>query len=339
MPDVHLCDDVCIGTVLATRRLVYPAAVGGDIGCGVAALRFDVAADALGDARVAARVLHGLYARVPALRHPPARAPTLPAALAERPLSDPRLDRLRTREGRWELGTLGRGNHFLELQRDDQGALWLMLHSGSRALGQAIRDHHLGRAHPTSSGLLALDAETPAGAAYLADMNWALDWAAANRRALAEAAAAVVGDALGAAADWSTWVTCDHNHVRRERHDGEPWWIHRKGAIAAARGQPGLIPGSMGTPSFHTEGRGHAAALGSSSHGAGRALARGEARRAIATRDLLRQLEGVWFDRRRAAELRDEAPAAYKSIRAVMRAQRELTRTVRIVQPLLSYKG
>ena len=127
--------------------------------------------------------------------------------------------------------------------------------------------------------------------------------------------------------------------VRRERHDGEPLWVHRKGAISAAVGEAGIIPGSMGSPSFHVAGRGHAEALASSSHGAGRLMSRAQARRSLSGRDVARQLSGVWFDRRRLDDLRDEAPAAYKDIGEVMRAQAELTRIVRRLEPVLSFKG
>jgi tRNA-splicing ligase RtcB len=156
---------------------------------------------------------------------------------------------------------------------------------------------------------------------------------------MAERVAALVAERLGVGADWSSFVSCHHNHVRLEVHDGAVMWVHRKGAIPAALGERGIIPGSMGSPSFHVEGRGHEPALTSSSHGAGRAMSRGAARRTISRRELLRQLDRVLFDQRRAEQLRDEAPTAYKDIRAVMRAQRPLTRIVRTLHPVLSYKG
>jgi tRNA-splicing ligase RtcB (3'-phosphate/5'-hydroxy nucleic acid ligase) len=214
-----------------------------------------------------------------------------------------------------------------------------MVHSGSRALGRAIRDHHVRDAPLAGSGLAYLESDGERGRAYLQDVAWALAWADASRRRMAERVAALVGERLGVSADWGTFVSCHHNHVRRETHDGAALWVHRKGAIAAAAGEPGLIPGSMGTPSFHVEGRGHGPALRSSSHGAGRIMSRTEARHAISRRELFRQLEGVLFDHRRAEALRDEAPGAYKDIRAVMRAQRPLTRVVRTLVPLLVYKG
>ncbi|MEO7734552.1 MAG: RtcB family protein [Kofleriaceae bacterium] len=337
MPDVHLAEDVCIGTVVATRTVLYPAAVGGDIGCGVAALRFATGATVLDNARAAALVLDDLGRRVPALRHRARDAPALPAALG--PLSHPRLDAAARSIGRLELGTLGRGNHFLELQADDAGALWVMIHSGSRAMGQAIRDHHLRDATARGGGLRGLDADSAAGRAYLADLAWALVFADLNRQRIAAAVAAILADRLDVAAEPDSWCSCHHNHVRREVHDGEALWVHRKGAIPAALDEPGLIPGSMGTASYHVAGRGLAAALTSSSHGAGRRFSRAEARRRISARAVVSQLGAVWFDHRIADALRDEAPTAYKSIDAVMRAQTELTRVVRRVRPRLSYKG
>ncbi|MCC6621643.1 MAG: RtcB family protein [Deltaproteobacteria bacterium] len=338
MPDVHLADSVCVGCVTATRTTLLPEAVGGDIGCGMLALRFDVTLDAL-DRHAAARLLHHLGRTIPVAQHPSADA-ALPAELAERPLSAASLRKLAGTIGRVQLGTLGRGNHFVELQRgDDDGALWLMLHSGSRGIGQAIRDHHRARAEPAAGGLASLSADAPAGRDYLADHAWARDWARASRRLMAERVAAGVADVLGADVDPTSRRECDHNHVVAEEHGGERLWVHRKGALSARAGEPGIIPGSMGSPSHHTSGRGEPTSLCSSSHGAGRALSRGDARRSISSAALERQIAGVWFDRRMADALREEAPAAYTDIGRVMRAQHPLTRIERTLRPLLSFKG
>ena len=336
MPDVHLAREVCVGTVLATTRTVYPAAVGGDIGCGIAAVAFDCGADVLATAPAAGRVLAALREAVPVNRH---RQPCdLPRGLDEVALSHPRLDAVKRRDARVQFGTLGRGNHFLEFQSDEEGRLWLMVHSGSRAAGQAVRDHHVGLApERVASGRVAVglvDAR-----AYVADAEWARAYADANRRAMLDASAGVAAELFGARRLDETFVTCDHNHVRREAHFGRELWVHRKGAASARAGEPGIIPGSMGTASYLVEGRGNADSLCSSSHGAGRAMSRDEARRRVSTRELGRQLHGVWFDPRVAPALREEAPAAYKDIAAVMRAQRDLVRIVRKLTPVLSYKG
>ena len=214
-----------------------------------------------------------------------------------------------------------------------------MLHSGSRSIGQAIRDHHLARGAQGRQGLRHLDAGSPEGQEYLGDLQWALDYAEASRRSMVEAVCRVVADTLGLEADEASFVSCHHNHVRREEHLGEVFWVHRKGATAAGLGERGLIPGSMGTASYHVEGRGCAEALGSSAHGAGRRLSRTDARRQISKADVLRQLRGVWFDHRLADALREEAPAAYKDIAAVLRAQHDLVRILRRLRPVLCFKG
>jgi tRNA-splicing ligase RtcB (3'-phosphate/5'-hydroxy nucleic acid ligase) len=340
MPDVHLSHDVCTGTVLATGQRLYPQAVGSDLGCGMAALRLDCPAGVLADEHAAARLLAGLYRTIPALRHPrPTLLERLPTSLAIEPLSHASLEKLKHREGRVQFATLGRGNHFLEFQEDQEGSLWLMVHSGSRAVGQAIATHHLRHAAPANSGLLYLEAESEAGRAYLQDLRWACAYAEESRRAMMEAAAALIEKLFGAAAHRDSVIHCNHNHVRRETHFGEDLWVHRKGALSARADEPALIPGSMGSASFHVAGRGNSESLCSSSHGAGRQLSRTEARQRIQTGDLERQLHGIWFDHRLTRALREEAPAAYKDIQAVMRAQRELTRIVRQLRPLLSYKA
>ncbi|MDH5667707.1 MAG: RtcB family protein [Nitrospira sp.] len=340
MPDVHLADEVCIGTVVATTRLIYPEAVGGDIGCGMAAVRFNCKAAVLSDERTAAKVLYGLIRTIPAIRHGTGTAVCqLPEPLRDMPLSDQRLEKLKSRDARVQLGTLGRGNHFLEFQADEEGALWLMVHSGSRMIGQAIREHHLRAATCASTDLRYLESDKQSGVAYLRDVDWALQYAEENRLALMRSTVCLMEDLFGVTADWPTVFSCHHNHVRLETHFGSQWWVHRKGAIWAGAGVKGIIPGSMGTASYHVEGRGHEASLQSSSHGAGRLLSRRDARRTIRIDQLKREMRGVWFDQRHLSRLCDEAPSAYKDITRIMRAQRELTKILRVVRPVLNYKA
>ncbi|REJ68221.1 MAG: RtcB family protein [Planctomycetota bacterium] len=340
MPDVHLAKDVCIGTVIATSRLIYPSAVGSDIGCGMAAIRFDADADLLSDESAAARVLAGLYQGVPSNKHSAATMPErLPDDLDSEPLSDSRLDKRKRRDGRVQLGTLGRGNHFLEFQADQNGQLWLMVHSGSRAMGQAITAHHLDRVQRPSAGLPHFDSETDEGRAYLADVAWAEQYAEMNRLAIIDGVAGLMLDLFGVGVGRESLIHANHNHVRREDHFGQQLWVHRKGAQSAQLDDPGIIPGSMGTTSYHVAGRGCEQSLCSSSHGAGRRLSRTEAKKSVSRKQLRHQLDGIWYDHRRADALRDEAPAAYKDIRLVMRAQKELTRIIRELRPLLCYKG
>lgn len=339
MPDVHLAKEVCVGVALATRATVIPAAVGGDIGCGMAALAFDAAAERLDDATVAARILDGLYGAVPILRHRRREGPRLPRSLAERELRAPGLEATKAREAALQLGTLGRGNHFIELQSDDDDRLWLMVHSGSRGLGQAIRQAHERRGRRDRAGLLGLPADGDEGRAYLHDLQWALDFAEASRARMVEVVVDVIARVLGAEPVPGSARQCHHNFVRREEHEGQELWVHRKGAISAREGEPGIIPGSMGARSFHVRGRGRAQALCSSSHGAGRCMARSVARRRITTHALHEQMRGIWFDHRLAGRLREEAPGAYKDVGAVMRAQRELTAVERALRPRLVFKG
>jgi tRNA-splicing ligase RtcB len=345
MPDVHLAEGVCVGSVVATSHLIYPQAVGGDIGCGMAAMAFDAEADLLRRDDTALAVLGVLREAVPIMRHPSREAaPPLPVELTDPEvaglaLSDGTLISASNREGRVEFGTLGRGNHFLEFQADGDGRLWLMIHSGSRHMGQAITELHSRHGARAAGGLWFLDAETAGGQAYLRDLAWARAYAGANRQQMMTAVAATINRLLTVQADWKSLFTCDHDHVQSEEHFAQKLWVHRKGAAPAAEGQLGIIPGSMGTHSFHVLGRGCEDALCSSSHGAGRRLSRDQARRHVTVRELVEQMTEVRFDERLAVNLREEAPSAYKDVDAVMRAQRDLTRIVRRLQPVLVYKG
>jgi tRNA-splicing ligase RtcB len=328
LPDVHLANDVCVGAVVATTHRIYPAAVGSDIGCGMATVALDTTAELLEDERRAGRLLAALYRHVPSNRHATRR--DLPLELESSPLSHPTLRTLSQRDGRVQLGTLGRGNHFLEFQVDADQRLWVTVHSGSRGVGQAITRHHTRECRP-GSGLVSLDAHSEAGQAYLADVDWGRRYASANRLAMLRAVEAILESEFATAVDWNTLIHSDHDHVRRE--------VHRKGAQPAAAGEAGIIPGSMGTATYHVEGRGCPEALQSCSHGAGRELSRSDARQSIGVGALERQMQGVWFDHRRSADLRDEAPSAYKNIEPVLRAQSDLVKIRRRLTPRLCYKG
>jgi tRNA-splicing ligase RtcB len=339
MPDVHAAGDACVGTATATRRLLYPSAVGGDIGCGMLALAFDTEAGVVRDPARAGALLRALAERVPAQRRSRRHALPLPAALSPAALSHPSLVGAVRDEARLQLGTLGGGNHFIELQADDQDRLWLMIHSGSRAVGQAVKAHHLARATIRSASMPALDAATDDGRAYLRDQEWARAYADANRRAMAGQVIEAVKHLLSIDAVESTTIACDHNHVRAEEHFGQPLLVHRKGAMPADAGLAGVVPGSMGTVSYHVEGRGCAESLRSSAHGAGRLLSRGACRQRFTRQDVRRQMGEVWFDPRLTDALREESPKGYKDVRSVMRAQAELVKVVRTLRPVLVYKG
>ncbi len=339
MPDVHLARDVCVGTVFGTSRLIYPDAIGGDIGCGMCTMAVDASQTDVCPESV--RELHrAIRSVVPIQRQRAGIAESLADRVpASSDLSMPALQVYADTEGAAQLGTLGTGNHFLELQYDHEDQLWLMVHSGSRGLGQAVRAAHIESADHSRSGLKILDVNTSAGAAYLRDMQWVREFAAENRRVMLQAVGAALSDLFRWNVIEETLVDCDHNHINCEEHFGEELLIHRKGAIDVHRDAPGLVPGSMAAPSFHVTGRGVAEALCSSAHGAGRAMSRTEARHRVSRARLLKELRDVYVDQRTVGGLREEAPSAYKDIHAVMKAQRKLVRVHRTLMPILTHKG
>lgn len=338
LPDVHVAGDICVGTATATRRLIYPAAVGGDIGCGMLALGFHTDAGALRRGEIAGQVLRGLCERIPAMRRNRRFASALPNDLRVEDLSCESIRSFARSDASLQLGTVGGGNHFVELQSDEGDRLWLMIHTGSRAMGQAVRNHHVAGAI-AQSRIASLDADTSAGQAYLNDAAWASRYAAANRERIAQDVVDVLRDVLGVYPIESSRIECDHNHLRHESHEGEQVFVHRKGAMSCDAGTPGVLPGSMGTLSYHVEGRGNESSLRSSAHGAGRRMSRSVAREKFASSDLKHQLRNVWFDPRQTKALIEEAPHAYKDVRAVLRAQEDLVRVVRTLRPVLVFKG
>lgn len=337
MPDVHLGESACIGVALAMRTLIYPAAIGADIGCGMAAVALDADRSAVDRGSRAGDLLLELARAVPIVRHRSSEAPTL--ELDPSTLSGPSLARAAQRQAPTQLGTLGHGNHFVELQADEDQRLWLMVHSGSRIMGELISSHHAARTTNPASPLGSVDTATDLGKACELDFGWAARFAAENRAQLVTAAARAVRMVLGVKPMPDTLVDLPHNILSREAHFGEAMLVHRKGVAPAQLGVPGLIPGSMGSASYHVVGRGNPDSLHSSSHGAGRRLSRGEARGSISRRALEHQLGDVTFDPRLAASLVEEAPAAYKPIDEVMRAQRDLVKIVRRLTPIVVFKG
>jgi tRNA-splicing ligase RtcB len=255
-------------------------------------------------------------------------------ALLREPLSTRSLDHDRERFARSQLGTVGGGNHFAELDRDMEGSLWLLVHSGSRGVGGALGAHH---AKAARTGFL--DAESDAGRAFLADLGWALRYARANRQRLIALASEVLSTSHGAQPDPGSALDLPHNFVARETHDGRPLWVHRKGASAAPAGGRGLVPGSMGTASYLVEGLGEPASFRSCSHGAGRVLSRREAREQIGAKDLERSMRKVAYDERLARALVEEAPAAYRDIGEVLAEQADLVRPRMRLEPLAVFKG
>ncbi len=338
MPDLHVANGVAVGTVFATADTVVPIALGGDLGCGMSAVRFDYPAARLSRLH---EVLETLSRHIPVgdFTHRGKGVPVSDALLAT-PLSTGALEHARARLAPRHLGTLGGGNHFIELDRDGGGALWLLVHSGSRGLGSAIAAHHLRAAEQGAYGALpGLRCDSAQGHACLADLEWALQFARANREALLARATQVLSEVTGAQPDAASRLDVHHNFVRFEEHFGRRLLVHRKGAIAAPAGERALIPGSMGTASYVVEGRGEAQSFRSASHGAGRVMTRREAREQIRPERFTQSMRRVVFDQRRRAALIEEAPAAYRDIGEVLEDEVDLVRPVVRLEPLAVLKG
>lgn len=361
MPDVHVGKGATVGTVLATRAAVIPAAVGVDIGCGMCAVRTTLRADDLPDSLAGVRA--AIEAAVPvgfAMHDEPPRTSRHGLegiALARRMKGlDERFDKLSMarRLGRFDArrlwrqaGTLGGGNHFCELCVDERDDVWVMLHSGSRNVGKTIGEAAISMARERAlrddlrlpdRDLAWLDEGSADFDAYIAAMHWAQDYAALNRDLMLHATMRAIGEAFGRdVGSTEQAVNCHHNFTQLEAHLGERLWITRKGAVSARAGQLGIIPGSMGTRSYIVRGKGEAASYCSCSHGAGRRMSRGAARRAFSAADLSRQTAGV--ECRKDEGVVDEIPAAYKDIDAVMAAQADLVEPVATLKQVLCVKG
>ncbi len=339
MADAHVAHGVAVGTVFATEDAVVPGALGGDLGCGMSAVRTNLSASRL-DRRARERLVDALVRAIPAGRmlHR-GRGLELPDALREPALSTNALSHTRDAIGGRHLGTLGGGNHFVEIDRDAEDHVWVLVHSGSRGLGGAIAEHHAGVLGSEAHALSSLDTRTPQGAAYLDDLAWALVFARENRKRLMLAALEVVADCMRASLEYDEEVDVHHNYVARETWQDQSLLVHRKGAVAAPEGALALVPGSMGTATYLVRGLGCALSFGSCSHGAGRVMSRKEARASIRPHKLVRSMGDVAFPKHLERELVEEAPAAYRDIGEVLDDQTDLvTRQVRL-EPMAVLKG
>ncbi|MCM3886771.1 RtcB family protein [Frankia sp. R82] len=358
MPDVHLGYGATVGSVIALRDAVSPAAVGVDIGCGMAAARTNLRAADLPDDLAALR--HALEAAIPVGKS--SHAETTAHARAQDDLWNSFTDLHPRVQGRFEramaqVGTLGSGNHFVEVCLDTDDAVWIMLHSGSRNIGKELAEAHIGVARTLehNAGLPDRDlavflAGTPQMRAYRHDLDWAQTYARRNRDAMLAAAAAALRTLLPTlrtptppedgphAGDHAfALVNCHHNYVAAEHHFGADVLVTRKGAISARSGEMGIIPGSMGTRSYLVRGRGNPDSFHSASHGAGRTMSRNRARRTFTLDDLATQTHGV--ECRKDAGVLDEIPAAYKNIDHVIAAQTDLVDVVAELRAVLCVKG
>ncbi|MCX0273887.1 RtcB family protein [Nocardia zapadnayensis] len=361
MPDVHLGKGATVGSVIAMRDAVAPAAVGVDIGCGMESVRTDLTAADLPDDLRALR--SAIEAAVPvgfaAHQHPVpvnklAPGPSGVATATLRTGWDRFWsafgdldDAVASRESKAhkQMGSLGGGNHFIEVCLDQDDQVWILLHSGSRNIGKELAEQHMAVARklPHNQNLVDRDlavflGNTPEMAAYRHDLTWAQEYAARNRAVmLALVCEAVRKQFPTRDVLFDTPISCHHNYVAEETIDGVPMLVTRKGAVRAGAGDMALIPGSMGTRSYVVRGKGNPDSFQSASHGAGRRMSRNAAKRQFSVADLIAQTEGV--ESRKDAGVVDEIPAAYKNIDEVIDAQRDLVDVVATLRQVLCVKG
>jgi len=346
MPDCHQGYGMPIGGVIACKDVVIPNAVGVDIGCGMVAVRTDAVADEINTEHVK-KIMGLIHKAIPVgfKHHDDAqqwdgfdRAPDIPVIQQQ------------LKSARNQLGTLGGGNHFIEIQRGDDGFVWLMLHSGSRNFGYkiakeyndcAVRECERWHSDIPNKDLAFLPIGSREAREYIEAMNYALDFALESREQMMAsfmmAAASVLGCIFGKP------INIHHNFAALENHFGKNVWVHRKGATIARTGRIGIIPGSMGTPSYIVEGLGNPESFMSCSHGAGRAMGRAAASRNLSVEDCDNAMAGVVFgrwgkDRKGRIDL-GEAPGAYKDIESVIDAELDLIKPITKLWPLGVVKG
>jgi tRNA-splicing ligase RtcB len=358
MPDVHVGKGATVGSVIATQGAIIPAAVGVDIGCGMMAVQTTLKASDLPEslaalrARIERAVPHG-SSKVRG-RYDRGSWGTTPNAvvsrwtkLAERhDVIVAKQPKLSTKEPHRQLGTLGGGNHFIEVCLDTEQTVWVMLHSGSRGIGNMIGQLFIELARKDMQkhfislpdrDLAYLVEGTDTYDDYVEAMTWAQDYAAENRRAMMESVLRVMREELRPFQMGEVAVNCHHNYCTKERHYGEELLVTRKGAVSAKRGELGIIPGSMGARSYIVRGLGNAESFESCSHGAGRVMSRTQARAKFTVADHEAATAGV--ECRKDKDVIDETPAAYKDIDAVMAAQRDLVEIAYTLKQVLCVKG
>ncbi|MFE6827850.1 RtcB family protein [Streptomyces sp. NPDC057690] len=353
MPDVHYGKGATVGSVIAMRGAVCPAAVGVDIGCGMSAVRTSLTANDLpGDL---SPLRSKIEQAIPVGRgmHDTAVEPERFHGFATAGWDNfwGRFDgvaeavKFRAERAGKQMGTLGSGNHMIEICLDQADSVWLMLHSGSRNIGKELAEHHIGVAQklPHNQGLVDRDlavfvSDTPQMAAYRNDLYWAQEYAKYNRAIMmALLKDVVLKEFKKAKPTFGTEISCHHNYVAEERYEGMDLLVTRKGAIRAGSGEYGIIPGSMGTSSYIVKGLGNEKAFNSASHGAGRRMSRNAAKRRFTVRDLEEQTRGV--ECRKDSGVLDEIPGAYKNIDHVMDQQRDLVEVVAKLKQFICVKG
>lgn len=363
MPDVHAGLGAVIGSVIPTDKAVIPAAVGVDIGCGLQAVRVDVSADQLRQHAEALRqaiekaVPHGrtdqggprdrgAWHHVPSEIQDYWKQHGFHRRLPEVLQRHPKLIHKRVNSER-HLGTLGTGNHFIELCLDEADHVWVLLHSGSRGIGNRIGTYFIALARREMGGRLAqlpdpdlahLAEGTAPFQDYVACVTWAQGFAKANRTFMMQAVLRTLGTTLKHdVATTGDPIDCHHNTIAREKHFGRSVWITRKGAMCAHKGTLGIVPGSMGARSYIVRGKGNTTSFCSSAHGAGRKMSRREAFRTFTPHDMAQQTAGIAC--RKDASVLDEIPSAYKDIDTVMAHQSDLVEVVHTLKQVVCVKG
>lgn len=347
MPDVHFGMGATVGSVVATKGAICPAAVGVDIGCGMMAVKLDLSAENK----------DLLHAKLAEIRHSIERS--IPVGFqANRDITEEvmswgcnngfpkHLGEKDTRRAVQQLGSLGGGNHFIEICLDTENNVWVMLHSGSRNIGKVLAEKHIDKAKGLMKQMfiglpdpdLAYFAHgTPEFNAYVEDVRWAQDYAMMNRQEMMRRIIKDLSYAFKVELVPTVWVNCHHNYLEWEHHYGENVIVTRKGAVRAREGDLGIIPGSMGTRSYIVRGKGNPESFNSCSHGAGRRMSRTKARATFTVDDLATQTNGV--ECRKDVGIVDEIPGAYKNIETVMANQADLVEVVAELKQIMCVKG
>lgn len=354
MPDVHLGIGATIGSVIATHKAIIPAAVGVDIGCGMVACRLSITGNEL-DEKSLQKVFDQISRDVPVGRdqHRDERALVEAAnpfasRLDAMTQKHPQLLKTFGKFSKWvnQMGTLGGGNHFIEVCLDETNQVWVMLHSGSRGVGNALASYFIQLARQDMERwMMQLPdrdlAYFPEGSEHFEDyieaVTWAQEYAMQNRREMVDLVLAALKRHLPAFDVTSEVVNCHHNYVAIEHHYGADVWVTRKGAIRAREGDLGIIPGSMGTRSYIVRGKGNLVSFTSCAHGAGRKMSRTAAEKQFSAADLVRQTEGVIC--RKDKGVVDEIPGAYKDIDTVMANQADLVDVMHTLKQVVCVKG
>ncbi len=348
MPDVHLGLGATIGAVIPTVDAIVPAAVGVDIGCGMVAVRTSLTANELPDNLKAVRF--GIESRVPVGFAGHARDDIRPHAVRKlqsrvRAFAD-NYPSLVTDKWMLQIGSLGGGNHFIEVCLDEAQRVWVVLHSGSRGFGNRIGQHFIGLAkqemqrkhvHLPDRSLAYLQQGSELFSDYVGAVDLAQDYARINREEMLDLIVEAMRMHLPPFSLTQEAINCHHNYVARERHFGREVWLTRKGAIRAQAGDLGIVPGSMGAASYIVRGRGNTESFCSCAHGAGRRMSRHQAKRTFSLEDMQQQTAGV--ECRKDKGVIDEIPAAYKDINEVMANQSDLIEVVHTLKQLLCVKG